>query len=139
MAVPSGIAAALDDAPKAEVDDVAPTFECPRCREPMARRSLSAPFPVVVDVCAGHGTWFDAGELRDVLGATKTGVAASVATPGEDRLLLEQSGAVLDVSLALENARETEAWHTGVRVADDILDLLFGRSSEVRRRRRNRW
>lgn len=36
---------------------------CPRCREPMERITFATRSRVVVDVCANHGMWLDAGEL----------------------------------------------------------------------------
>lgn len=40
---------------------------CPRCRKLMNRRQFALGASVVVDVCAGDGTWFDASELAKVL------------------------------------------------------------------------
>ena len=36
---------------------------CPRCRKPMERITFATRSRVVVDVCANHGMWLDAGEL----------------------------------------------------------------------------
>lgn len=38
---------------------------CPECGEPLAQARLGE-IGVELDVCAFHGTWFDAGELRPV-------------------------------------------------------------------------
>ena len=41
-------------------------LRCPRCAAMMNRRLLVRGSNVVVDVCQGHGVWFDAHELRRV-------------------------------------------------------------------------
>ena len=64
--------------------DVRAAAKCAQCRAEMARRTFGQ---VSVDVCAEHGTWFDAGELSALVSATKplppppTGMAASEPTP----------------------------------------------------------
>jgi Zn-finger nucleic acid-binding protein len=42
-------------------------IQCPRCRTRMNRRLFADGAKVVVDVCRGHGIWFDDGELRAVV------------------------------------------------------------------------
>jgi Zn-finger nucleic acid-binding protein len=37
--------------------------KCPLCRGIMNRVNFGKRSGVIVDVCKGHGTWFDAGEL----------------------------------------------------------------------------
>lgn len=46
---------------------------CPACRQLMLRRNFGGISGVVVDVCAAHGTWFDAGELARVLAFAEAG------------------------------------------------------------------
>jgi Zn-finger nucleic acid-binding protein len=43
---------------------------CPRCSRPMKREAL-ARAGVTVDLCAAHGMWFDAGELRAFITALR--------------------------------------------------------------------
>lgn len=85
---------------------------------------------VVVDTCAEHGTWFDAGELRELLDARARSVANADAEHPE---VAQQAKATLDVALALEAAREKDTMRRGVEVAEDILDVLFGRPYRRRR------
>lgn len=48
--------------------DCSALVTCPFCRKPMDRRSIEAPgYTTYVDVCKEHGTWFDAGELRQFI------------------------------------------------------------------------
>lgn len=128
-------AASLDRAAAAQgagEGDETPACRCPRCDEPMSRRAFAVETgaaegaaPVIVDVCAAHGTWFDAGELR----------AALTARAGADRRS-EQARATLDVALALEAAREEDSMRRAVDTADDVLDtfnlLVLGRGSRRR-------
>jgi len=41
--------------------------KCPSCRTIMNRRQFARGAGIIVDVCRGHGTWFDAGELPAVV------------------------------------------------------------------------
>lgn len=40
---------------------------CPACEQMMARRNFARISGVILDSCPGHGTYFDAGELPDVV------------------------------------------------------------------------
>ncbi len=40
---------------------------CPQCGELMNRINFARCSGVIVDVCKGHGTWFDASELREIV------------------------------------------------------------------------
>lgn len=40
---------------------------CPRCRRKMTKMELPGDGPVIVDRCAEHGIWFDAGELGSMM------------------------------------------------------------------------
>jgi Zn-finger nucleic acid-binding protein len=56
---------------------------CPECERPMRRTPVEAA-ACVVDACAEHGTWFDAGELEDVIrafGKRRPGVMPPTAAP----------------------------------------------------------
>lgn len=46
---------------------------CPGCNDPMNRRNFARVSGVVVDECREHGTFFDAGELEDVLAFVRSG------------------------------------------------------------------
>ena len=46
---------------------------CSVCRQRMNRKNFGGASGVIVDVCARHGTWFDAGELPQVLAFVKSG------------------------------------------------------------------
>lgn len=40
---------------------------CPRCRQLMNRKNFALRSGIIVDVCAEHGTWFDANELHHIV------------------------------------------------------------------------
>jgi len=46
---------------------------CSVCQQRMNRKNFGGASGVIVDVCARHGTWFDAGELPQVLAFVKSG------------------------------------------------------------------
>lgn len=46
---------------------------CAVCQRMMNRKNFGGASGVIVDVCARHGTWFDAGELPQVLAFVKSG------------------------------------------------------------------
>ncbi len=46
---------------------------CSACQQMMNRKNFGGASGVIVDVCARHGTWFDAGELPQVLEFVKSG------------------------------------------------------------------
>lgn len=47
--------------------------DCPHCLQRMHRKNYARLSGVVVDQCAKHGVYFDAGELAQVLGFVATG------------------------------------------------------------------
>jgi len=46
---------------------------CPQCGQLMNRVNFARCSGVVVDVCRGHGTWFDRDELREIVGFIRAG------------------------------------------------------------------
>ena len=41
-------------------------LECPVCQSAMSESSFAEDCPVLVDRCSEHGTWLDAGEIKQV-------------------------------------------------------------------------
>jgi Zn-finger nucleic acid-binding protein len=66
---------------------------CPHCRQMMNRKNFGGTSGIVVDVCAVHGTFFDAGELPRVLefvrrgGLAKAPPAPSLQGPSSARVV----------------------------------------------------
>lgn len=46
---------------------------CSVCEQRMNRKNFGGASGVIIDVCARHGTWFDAGELPQVLAFVRSG------------------------------------------------------------------
>ncbi len=55
--------------PRRFTPDMGPVVyvKCPVCQTQMNRQNFGRSSGVIVDVCAAHGTWFDAGELPRVM------------------------------------------------------------------------
>jgi Zn-finger nucleic acid-binding protein len=48
-------------------------FPCPQCGQLMNRMNFARCSGVIVDVCRGHGTWFDRDELRGIIEFIRAG------------------------------------------------------------------
>ena len=48
-------------------------FPCPQCGQLMNRINFARCSGVIVDVCRGHGTWFDRDELRAIIEFVRAG------------------------------------------------------------------
>ena len=53
-------------AAEADLADGHHGLKCPICQSPMTETPLGDDCPVLVDRCAEHGTWLDAGEIKQV-------------------------------------------------------------------------
>ncbi|MDB4947550.1 MAG: hypothetical protein JWM27_199 [Gemmatimonadetes bacterium] len=62
---------------------------CPQCGKVMNRINFARYSGVVVDVCKGHGTWFDADELRRVVEFIRSG-GLDLAREKERQALIEE-------------------------------------------------
>lgn len=49
---------------------------CPICQQLMNRRNFGRSSGIIVDICTGHGTWFDSGELSRVIAFAESGALA---------------------------------------------------------------
>jgi Zn-finger nucleic acid-binding protein len=108
------------DGPRAEEQ---PVVACPRCSEPMTARLFTRGSTIVVDVCDAHGTWLDAGELQAATAEPSANAPTANSTSASDALN-RRAAAILDVSLALEQAREEETAREAIDVADDLIDTF---------------
>ncbi|WP_437312896.1 zf-TFIIB domain-containing protein [Sorangium sp. So ce385] len=46
---------------------------CPACGQPMNRKNFAGKSGIIVDICREHGTWFDRGELPQLLAFAESG------------------------------------------------------------------
>jgi Zn-finger nucleic acid-binding protein len=104
---------------------------CPRCGQLMNRVNFAHCSGVVVDICKGHGTWFDRDELSQIVEfIRKGGLDAARAREkqqlAEERRLLRQeqlANATKGGSAMLINERESQAG--GLLSASELLKLLL--------------
>lgn len=75
--------------------------KCPDCRTTMNRKQFARTAGVVVDVCRGHGTWFDSGELAAVVEFVGSGglERAAKADLADERERLRRDRAALEAML----------------------------------------
>ncbi|MBX3185676.1 MAG: zf-TFIIB domain-containing protein [Labilithrix sp.] len=99
-------------------------LSCPLCHSSMNRVNFGKVSGVIVDVCKGHGTWFDAGELTSVVAFAAAGGLDKTRERerAEERVSRERSQEVR-VELAVMEAKERaserlDAWR-------ELLDVLF--------------
>jgi Zn-finger nucleic acid-binding protein len=59
--------------PAVAVEDKVQYLPCPVCRKLMNRVNFAHYSNVIVDICKGHGTWFDRDELRRVIEFIRAG------------------------------------------------------------------
>ena len=86
---------------------------CPTCQQLMNRKNFGGASGIIVDVCARHGTFFDAGELPRVLEFVRRGGLAQA------RAALENNGTGAGAGPTLSAA---PGYSSGI--LDDWVDLL---------------
>jgi Zn-finger nucleic acid-binding protein len=109
---------------------------CPSCRIVMMRRVFGKRSGVLVDVCAEHGTWFDAGELAKALSFEAGGGAKRVERQEQDEAeqrkrdaIVGRERAVADAMLLQENVRDARTMgrlQARFEGREGLLDWLFG-------------
>jgi Zn-finger nucleic acid-binding protein len=100
-------------------------WPCPECRRFMNRQNFARVSGVVVDVCKGHGVWFNEGELRRIVefirgGGMERFRARQKEDLKEQRARLRQ--AELDARLAA--ARVPSAYQAPAGGRSDYVDIL---------------
>lgn len=104
---------------------------CPECGQLMNRVNFAHCSGVVVDICKGHGTWFDRDELAEIVefiraGGLDAARAREKQQLVEERRLLRQeqlANATKSGSHMLINERESQS--RGLLSASELLKLLF--------------
>lgn len=88
---------------------------CPQCEQLMNRVNFARCSGVVVDVCKGHGTWFDRDELQRIVEFIKSG-GLEVSRQREKRELEEERQRLRQeqLTIALNNRR-----HAGLNDAEN--------------------
>jgi Zn-finger nucleic acid-binding protein len=102
---------------------------CPVCRAMMNRKNFGGGSGVVVDACAKHGTWFDAGELPRALAFVESGGLARVrAREAEERERVARDHRAKDAGEAVTKvmAGAGDGPQLGGSILADLLFDLFG-------------
>ncbi len=105
---------------------------CPECRQLMNRINFARCSGVIVDICRGHGTWFDRDELSRIVDFIRGGglEAARMKEKAQieearRQLELEQSGASSKTSSLLGINRDDQRLG-GIASARGLLKILLG-------------
>lgn len=61
------------EGPRVGASDEVRYRQCPLCEKLMNRTNFGDRSGVIIDVCKGHGAWFQARELHDVLAFIDSG------------------------------------------------------------------
>lgn len=132
--------AAVLGAPQAKPLNVHPEMDaghvryvpCPECGQLMNRNNFARCSGVVVDVCKGHGTWFDRDELQRVVefiraGGMSTSRAREIERLAEERRQLRQEQMVAaSRSNSLLGLHDDESRHSsGGLTARELLKMLI--------------
>jgi Zn-finger nucleic acid-binding protein len=102
---------------------------CPICKKTMNRQNFGRRSGVIIDVCKGHGVWFDTGELQSVLafvdsGGLELARRAEHERQVEERQKLEHEFAQATLeSIRLE--RRSTSKHEAEDLLHDALRMLF--------------
>jgi len=106
---------------------------CPLCAQPMNRKNFGGASGVIVDVCSRHGTWFDAGELPQVLAFVRSGGLVRERTREQERLRQarahdrEMAGAPLPSPLAFDSlAQRGEQGSFAKDLLEFVVEVLTG-------------
>lgn len=105
---------------------------CPECGQLMNRVNFARCSGVVVDVCKGHGTWFDRDELQGIVEFIRSGGLESARAREkreleEERQLLRQEQLSATLHKPLMGASDGEDRRSGVvSAARELLKLMVG-------------
>lgn len=106
--------------------------KCPDCRTIMNRRQFAHGANVVIDGCKGHGSFFDAGELRKIVDFMKSGGLAKAADVEQRRQAARQAEAARNRAQPRYSSptsqHESSEHHevTGVGAVAELILSLFG-------------
>jgi Zn-finger nucleic acid-binding protein len=133
----AAVLGAASPAPRGQVSGGAKVryAPCPECKQLMNRINFARCSGVIVDICKGHGSWFDRDELTRIVefiraGGLDAARAKEKATIEEERKQLrqEQLAATRKRSSLLDDAdddRGTIGITTGIASARGLLKLLL--------------
>jgi len=89
---------------------------CPQCGQLMNRINFSRCSGVIVDVCKGHGTWFDASELRAIVEFIRAGGLELSRQKEKREIQFEREQLRLEQMAATQRALSRDAFTEETRV-----------------------
>ncbi len=92
---------------------------CPQCGELMNRINFARCSGVIVDVCKGHGTWFDRDELRQIVEFVRGGGLDLARQKEKNELEMERQRLISLQSLNAPPAGVSAGFHTVGIFSDD--------------------
>ncbi|WP_438013722.1 zf-TFIIB domain-containing protein [Sorangium sp. So ce315] len=100
---------------------------CPACRQPMNRKNFAGRSGIIVDICREHGTWFDRGELPQLLAFVASGGAARARQLQleEDERARRQAALARDASRRASAVAPASTWENRRLVVEELLELLW--------------
>jgi Zn-finger nucleic acid-binding protein len=104
---------------------------CPQCGQLMNRINFARCSGVVVDVCKGHGTWFDRDELREIVEFIRGGGLELSRQKEKRELEFERSQLRMEETIAAGRMRShsfsysDEEQATGISAAGGLLKFLL--------------
>lgn len=129
----AAVLGAASPAPTASAKDAVNTVRyvpCPECGQLMNRINFARCSGVIVDVCRGHGTWFDRDELTRIVEFIRGG--GLEASRMKDRMSIEEARRQLEAEqmlaptkLELMGYRQNEARLRGIASAKGLLKMLL--------------
>jgi Zn-finger nucleic acid-binding protein len=102
---------------------------CPECGQLMNRVNFARCSGVVIDVCKGHGTWFDRDELREIIEFIRAGGLEAARFRekeqlAEERRRLQQEQLAAAREDSLFGIKERDERGSALLAAKGLLDLI---------------
>ncbi|WP_437274524.1 zf-TFIIB domain-containing protein [Sorangium sp. So ce375] len=104
---------------------------CPACGQVMNRKNFAGKSGIIVDICREHGTWFDRGELPQLLAFAASGGTARA----RQQQIEEEARSRREAEIARETARRASAvvaasswesrWEGRRAAVRELLELLW--------------
>ena len=123
-------AASPEPSKSVQTDDKVRYVPCPECRQLMNRINFARCSGVVVDVCKGHGTWFDREELSRIVefirgGGLEAARSREKAALEEERRQLESLSLRAHSKSVLGFAESDDERRAGISSAGSLLKHLL--------------
>lgn len=121
---------------EAQAEPVVRYLRCPVCRQIMNRTNFAKISGVIIDICHGHGIWFDPGEMEKIIDFIARGGLQKAKAADIDRLKDEESlmrlkniGAGSDAASRLTIFEDSRDSKEGPGVLD-VVKWVFGGSKD---------